>query len=285
MPDKNHTKGLAGILLQTFQAFSMDVVMGALASGYFAVKLLYVSVNPYWWLVLALSVWAVYTGDHLLDGFFQKQAATMFRHRMHYRHRYLFIVALLSAAFTSVVLVWIFMDRFILFGGIVMGVAALVYLTFIYFGRKKNFYFHKELFISIFYVSGVWLAPVVWYGKPLSIPAITSMFIYFLLAWAEGLMMAYYEQVNDRGDRSQSFCTFYGVSVTRNLTGILLMSGMLLSLTMVFFAPALKKEFFLLIIMSSSLMLLLFFPVFFQKNERYRLLGEMTFWLPLLLAI
>ena len=73
MSEQIETNRYAGNLLQLFQAFSLDVVIGALAVGLFAIKLLLVRPNPWWWLVLALSVWVVYTADHLIDGFQQKQ--------------------------------------------------------------------------------------------------------------------------------------------------------------------------------------------------------------------
>jgi hypothetical protein len=285
MPKENHNKRYAVSLLQIFQAFSLDVVVGSLAMGVFAVTVLHVTVNGWWWPVLALSVWVVYTGDHLIDGFHQKQAATMFRHRIHYRYRYFFFAALFLAAITAVVLVWLFMDRRILTGGILLAMGALVYLGLIYFGRKIAFYFQKEFFISFFYVAGIWLAPVIWYGKPLSYSSMASMAILFLLAWAEGLMMAYFEYKFDKGDRTQSFCTFYGLATTRKLSAVLMMLAILLSFVLVFSTPALEKEFILLVVLSAILMLLFVFPSFFQKNGRYRILGELSFWLPFVLLI
>ncbi len=283
MLKKIHIKRFAEKLLHIFQAFSLDVVAGALAIGVFAVKTLHIQPNPWWWVVLSLSVWTVYAGDHLLDGYHRKQASTMFRHRMHYRFRYYFMTALILAAFTAIFLVWLFMDIRILIGGIAMGAGVLIYLFVIYIGRKNNYYFQKEFFISLFYVAGIWLAPVIWHGMPLSIPLIASMIIIFLLAWAEGLSMAYFEQIFDRGDGTQSFCTFYGSALTRNLSGALLIAGMLLSLILIILVPLLKKEFILLIVLSATLMLLHVFPSYFQQKGRYRLLGEFIFWLPFVL--
>lgn len=283
MSEKFHIKRFAEKLLHIFQAFSLDVVAGALATGVFAVKTLQVQPNPWWWLVLGLSVWAIYAGDHLLDGYYRKQASTMFRHRMHYRFRYYFMAALILAAFTAIILVWLFMDIRVLIGGIALGAGVLIYLLVVYVGRKNNYYFQKEFFISLFYVAGIWLAPVIWHGMPLSIPLIASMIIIIMLVWAEGLSMAYFEQTSDRGDGTQSFCTFYGSALTRNLSGALLISGMLLSLMLIILVPVLKKEFILLMVLSASLMLLLVFPSYFQKKRRYRLLGEFTFWLPFVL--
>ncbi len=278
MPDDK--KGFAVLLLRLFQSFSLDVVGGSLAMGVFATKVLGITANGWWWLVLALSVWAVYTGDHLLDGYQQKQWATMFRHRIHYRFRYFLIVLLILAAFTSVALVALFMERRILTGGIFLGLGVLIYLGLNYLGRKSGFYFHKEFFISLFYVSGIWLAPVIWYNKPLPGQVVAGMVVLFLLGWAEGLMMAYFEQRFDEDDHAQSFSTFYGLSATRKLAGLLMILAMLLSLALILSADSLNKAFYLLFVLSVLLFLLPAFPAFFKKNGYYRILGEFSFWIP-----
>ncbi len=285
MPGENHKNGIAGHLFQLFQAFSLDVVVGSLAMGFFAVQLLHVHPNPWWWLVLALSVWVVYTGDHLLDGFQRKQAATMFRHRIHYRFRYLFMVVLLLAALSAVVLTRVFLDSRIFLGGLALGLAALVYLGLVYLARKRGFYFQKELVISLFYVAGIWLAPVIWQGSSFSYVLITGVAILFLLAWAEGLIMACFEHEYDSVDKTHSFSTFYGLARTKKLSAVLLISALTFSLVVAFFKPVFQSEFILLAVLSALLMLLLIFPSFFKQKGRYRVLGEFSFWLPFVLMI
>ncbi len=285
IPGEKHKNGIAGHLFQLFQAFSLDVVVGSLAIGFFAVQLLHVHPNPWWWLVLALSVWVVYTGDHLLDGFQRKQAATMFRHRIHYRFRYLFMVVLLLAALSAVVLTRVFLDSRIFQGGLALGLAALVYLGLVYLARKRGFYFQKELVISLFYVAGIWLAPVIWQGSSFSYVLIAGVAILFLLAWAEGLIMACFEHEYDSVDKTHSFSTFYGLARTKKLSAVLLISALTFSLVVAFSKPVFQREFILLAVLSAFLILLLIFPSFFKQKGRYRLLGEFSFWLPFVLMI
>ncbi len=285
MPKEELKKSFAGYWLQLFQSFSLDVVIGALAGGVFAVNILAVKPNIWWWPVLAMSVWVVYTSDHLIDGFNQKRDALIFRHRLHYHFRYFFMAALFIVSTLTFILVIVFLDIRILLWGFVIGLGALVYLGFIILGRKKGFYFQKEFFISLFYVAGIWLAPLIWYGKALSFYFILTMVIFVLLVWAEGLLTALHERDSDRGDHMQSFCTFYGRQKTQRLILILLILSMLSSLGLLFTTPSLGKEYLILITMTVSLMAIHFFPSFFHKNERYRILGEFTFWLPFLLLL
>ncbi|VAW29139.1 hypothetical protein MNBD_BACTEROID07-1241 [hydrothermal vent metagenome] len=285
MPKEELKKSFAGYLLQLFQATSLDVVIGAVAGGVFAVNILAVKPNFWWWPVLIMSVWVVYTSDHLIDGFHQKRAATIFRHRLHYRFRYFFMAAIAIFSLLTLILVLVFLDIRLLLWGIAVGFGALIYLGFIILGRKKGFYFQKEFFISLFYVIGIWLAPLLWYGRALPFTAILTMAIFVLLVWAEGLLTALYEREPDRGGQMQSFCTFYGQQTTQRLILILLILSMLFSLGLLFSVPSLRMEFLILIIMTISLMAIHFFPSFFQKNERYRTLGELTFWFPFLLLL
>jgi len=285
MYKKSHKIGFAAYLFQMFQVFSLDVVTGALAVGVFAVKLLQVRPNPWWWPVLALSVWVVYTADHLIDGYSKKHKAVILRHRIHYRYRYFFIAVLFVAAVVTLILVWTFMDRRILKGGMVLGIGALAYLVLILLARKKGFYFQKEFFISLFYVAGIWLAPIIWYDRPLSFFLIMTILVFIFLAWSEGLLMAVFEQQEDKADKMDSFCTFYGVATTRRLSGFLLTIAIIFSLTLVYSVPIFKTGFILLTGMAASLMVLLLFTNYFQINGRYRLLGELTFWFPFLLVL
>ncbi len=285
MPKEESKKSFAGYWVQLFQAISLDVVIGAFAGGIFAVNILAVKPNLWWWLILVMSVWVVYTSDHLVDGFNQKGAASIFRHRLHYQYRYFFMVSLVIVSILTLVLVLVFLDTRVLLWGFVIGIGALVYLGFIILGRKKGFYFQKEFFISLFYVAGIWLAPLIWYGKSLSFIVILIMVIFVLLVWAEGLLTALYERESDIGDQMGSFCTFYGRQTTQRLVLILLILSMFFSLGLLLSTPVMRKEYLVLVIMTASLMAIHYFPSFFQKNERYRILGELTFWFPFLLLL
>ncbi|MEM6805500.1 MAG: prenyltransferase, partial [Bacteroidota bacterium] len=65
---------------------SLDVVGGALASTYMAVIYLGVKMPHIFWFALALSVWVIYTADHLLDAYRLKEKAHTERHLFHHYH-------------------------------------------------------------------------------------------------------------------------------------------------------------------------------------------------------
>ena len=97
-----------------YQVLSLDVVLGSLAVGMFAVKLL--DVNPVlaWWFILPCAVWVVYTLDHLVDGFKRKGASSIYRHRFHYQNRWIIIALILIIGATTFVASILYLDQQIL---------------------------------------------------------------------------------------------------------------------------------------------------------------------------
>ncbi|MEM8892840.1 MAG: hypothetical protein AAGD28_32975, partial [Bacteroidota bacterium] len=67
----------------TLRLLSLDVVMGSLCSAYMVVLLLEVEVPLIFWVALPISVWVIYTADHLLDAYRLKDQAHTPRHLFH----------------------------------------------------------------------------------------------------------------------------------------------------------------------------------------------------------
>ena len=59
----------AGRLIRFMNILSLDVVAGALLSSAFAAALLEVRPAVPYWMVLGMSVWIIYTADHLVDAY------------------------------------------------------------------------------------------------------------------------------------------------------------------------------------------------------------------------
>ena len=273
------------IVFRNLQFLSIDVVVGALAMELFAARLLQVTPNNWLWVVLALSVWSVYTADHLLDGFSRKSNAVIRRHRMHYQFRTPLLVIMALTVVTALLLTILFLNKTILLGGLFLGFLAILYLTFIRIGQGYRFYFLKQLFISLFYVSGIWLGPVSIHLLPLS-PFHWLMIISItLLVWYEGILVSAYEMEKDIKDGHNSFAVTYGTKRSSLFLKLLMIviSSLLLMLffmadSSINYAAAIVET-----VMVFSLWLLSRFPGFFQKHEYYKTMGELVFWLPGLL--
>ena len=276
-----HNKSIM-LFFRSAQLLSLDVVLGAIATGAYAVKLLNVSPNYWWWPVLALSVWIVYTTDHLIDSFSRKNNALIHRHKLHYRYRHVFVVAVTVSSVVVLSLVWFFLDKKILTGGLIIGIGAIIYLVLVGEGNRKNFSFQKEFFISLFYTAGIWLAPLVWNSKPLSPSVYGIIFVFIILVWIEGLVVAIYECDMDTKDKQMSFVTKFGISTSSTFIKILFGLTFVSSLVLLLFTNSIQ-EFSAVVIelfMAVALFSIYYFQNYFKHHELYKTLGEMIFWLP-----
>jgi len=269
-------------LWKLFHALSFDIVIGALSVGIFVMHLMHVNPPPCWYAVLSASIWAIYTTDHLLDGFAAGQTSQMFRHRLHYQNRYLLIALLGITSLYAFVKSLLCFGMPVILGGLILGGLVLIYLFFVYFARKQHFYFHKEFFIALFYLMGIWLAPFIWFKDATPAPLIGVFIILLLLVWIEGLIVAAYDQHKDEIDQQQSFATYYGRTKTQQfIYGLIFLAGFLSLLG--FFVVSLdhfKAAFVMLFLMNLLLFVIYFYPSLFLKHGYYRLLGEIVFWLP-----
>ncbi len=272
-------------LLRNFQLLSLDVVVGALAMGLFAVKLLQVNPNKWWWLVLALSVWAVYTSDHLIDGFSQKDLAVIQRHQIHYLFRIPLMVAIGLSSVVAVTLTFLFLNKTVIIVGVIIGFLAMLYLALVYISRKHQHYFHKEFFISLFYVAGIWLAPATAAPHGLLLFHRLTMAAIVLLVWYEGILVSTFEMEKDIRDGHNSFAVNFGREKTKFLLNILLIAIVIVILILLVVAKNETEYFSVLLetIMVLSLLSIIKFPGFFSKHEYYKTFGELIFWLPALI--
>jgi len=267
------------------QLLSLDVVVGALAMGLFAVKLLQVAPNKWWWPVLALSVWTIYTSDHLLDSLSRKDGAVIRRHKIHYLFRLPLFIALSISAILAVLLTSLFLNNTVVIVGLITGFFAVLYLGLVFFSRKQHYYFQKEFIISLFYVIGIWMYPVLLHGSflsPFDWLVIVSM---VLMVWYEGILVSVFEVEKDINDGHNSFAVRFGGNKSNLFLTLLFIIISILLLILFIMANSRINYFAILIevVMVSSLYLLSRFPDFFKKHEYYKTIGELIFWLPGLL--
>ncbi len=270
------------MILKWIHALSLDVVLGALSVGLFATHVLNVSPPVCWWSVLAAAVWSVYTADHLLDGTDRGMAAQMFRHQLHYKKRYLFVVFLILSGSYALICSFYCFDLMIIRGGLLLGGLVAFYLVLVFVARKYNFYFQKELFVSLVYVFGIWFAPLIWYGVSLPPVILVIFIIFFLFGWIDGLLIASLDRQRDLQDHQISFATYYGnkttdrfVSILLVLSAVLLVSGFVMREN-----DKLKGAFIILLLIEAGFFVLFSQRKRFYKMPFYRFLLEIIFWIP-----
>ena len=273
--------------LKIIQILSVDVVLGAVATGYFASRLLHIAPNPVWWIILTMAVWSFYTLDHLIDGIKQKEKAVINRHTFHYHHRK--ILGVLAGIFglTAFFLSLAFLDQHIIQLGLLLGGLVMVYfLALFYWGNKKIILLQKEFIIALVYVFGIWLAPLVWSGQFMQTFIIIVLSVFLLLAWAEGIMASFFDYENDLKDGHSSFTVLFGKAFSRRfLIVVHILVFLLIKISIFFITTNLQfANLMILALMNLMLLLIILYPNWFQKHERYRIFGESIFLLPVWIA-
>ncbi len=266
---------------QYVRAFSLDVVAGAAISArwignYFEADIDFSSI-----LALSLTVWLIYTIDHLLDARKLKSKDAVFRHIIHQKNApYIFGVVMLVA------MILIFtvqhLKAELLWYGFILGLAVIGYLVFVHFIRKKP-YWGKEWFISLVYATGICLPT---FAQLEYIPLDLGYFWVqlFLLASINLLLFNMFEYKADKMQGFNSFATVWGFDVTRRVILVLFLIFVIIwsSAFLLFPEYEILDYQAILIFMCSVLAIVLSKEVALKEEEWYRVLGDIVFVLPLI---
>lgn len=269
-------------IFNTYRLLSLDVVIGVMANALFAAKLMGISNSYYWISILCLATWAFYTADHLIDTQKTKGKTDNQRHKFHYiNFKFLFITTIISLII-AIYMAFTLLDKQIIFKGLGLSILIASYFVAVYMHRGRNPLLQKEFFIALVYISGIWLFPLAKTSIHITNEILIIIASIFLLAWAEGIIAAYFDFDKDTTDGHSSFPIVIGKKTSSNFTKILLSILIIASITGYFLSETLPFAFAILIIMELILLNIISLPNIFQKNELYRIIGEMVFWLPAL---
>jgi hypothetical protein len=257
---------------------SIDVVAGAVASALFFAKIFQVQVRPQGVLALALTVWAIYTLDHLRDAKKIRHQASTRRHRFHQRYFHVLTLLLGAVLIVDVVLVF-YVKKKVFEWGIMLATVVGLYLLI-----QHSLRFLKEFFIALLYTCGVLLLS--WPLSSLKINWIQyGVIIQFaIVAWINLIMFSWFDQEFDRQDRQNSFVTILGRKTTSLVLYCLMLSNFLLGGIQLFF-QGVSSAVIILSLMNFTLLLVFHFRSTMAYNDRYRLVGDAVFLFPVFYLI
>lgn len=257
---------------------SLDIAGGAVISALFFAGILHVQILPYGLMALALTVWIIYTADHLRDAKTIKTTASTERHRFHQRHFNILGVFLAVAAGVDLVII-LYTRKPVLEWGIYLGVIVALYLIV-----QRYLKFLKETFIAVLYTLGVLLPSVSVTNQPLTVSHFLLFTQFALVALMNLLIFSWYDHDDDLRDQQRSFSTSIGkTAVTKVIFviaavdfligGFLIVSG--------FWEPAVV----IVIIMCLLHLLVLFLSEQLRVHDRYRYAADAVFFLPLVFVL
>lgn len=273
-------------LLTLARIFSLDVVLGACVGNLFIARYLQVSVPVLHLLALALSVWLIYTADHLADAYQVKHPAHSPRHFYHQQHFRAISIVFIMLLLLGLVLVFNLPHKTIIWG---MALSGLVLVYFILIKVIPSVrYFYKEFLIAFLYTSGIFLSPVSFYSHPISFEILFVFVQYAVIALANLLIFALYEAEMDEKDGHRSFIKSVGKKKAKAFVYtclLIVFFSALISVITTHTADRLFKIELFFLLMNSTLICIMALPAFFQKKERYRMLGDAIFLFPIFTLI
>lgn len=276
--------------LFAFYYLSLPVVVGAVLSNRMAARLS--DVEPIHWatsIVLALTVWIIYTVDRLLDVRKSGGAQTP-RHLFHRRHQTVLWQAVAGASVLAGVLAF-FLPKTVWQFGLALAAICAFYVAAVFrLPERHPALLLKEPLVALLFSAGVWGS--VWAQRPaISGVEWTEGLMFVGIAFQNLLLFAVFEQAERPGAKQYSLATAWGSSacdkVLRWLTfgvvaaafGICLMANDESVGGGLRFA---QRSALMLAIMSVVLYTIQRYPTYYLKHERYRWLGDAVFWLPAL---
>lgn len=272
-------------LYARLRLLSLDVAFGALAGGTLVSAFLAQHMHPSWYLILPVSVWVLYTWDHLLDAERLGADASTARHQFHHRHFRPLLLATIVGTFAAVLTAVVFLGTTGVFFGLGMGgIATLHFLIVRFVGARTSPFLVKELGVALVYCAGIWGLPAIESGR-LTDPILWIGFGQFLfLALTNLLEFSLFELETDEADGHTSVARGLGPDRTVNLIRLVLGAFVGLgALGVLLYGPQPFERLELTYLpMAVILAALILRPDIFARNERYRAWGDGAFLLPFL---
>lgn len=256
---------------------SIDVACGSVVLALFFADVFRSAIKPHGLAVLFLTVWVIYTTDHLIDSRNVKHEASSNRHQFHQRH-FRTIAVFVVVAVCVIILLLFFVRTPIVLSGMVLAMLVVVYLLI----NQLTSSF-KEFLVAMLYTCGVALPAFAVSARIMSTESSLFIMEVFLLAWINLLLFSLYDQYRDRRDGFSSFVVIHGEKFSLTVLALLFVVLAAVLLYHLIALPSLHA--FVIMMMALTLAAIFIFRKTFADSDRYRFVGDLIFLYPLFLWI
>jgi 4-hydroxybenzoate polyprenyltransferase len=264
------------ILLQiyrTINILSLDVSAGAVICALFFARILRVQILPYGLATLALTVWIIYTIDHLRDARGIGNHASSDRHSFHQLHFRKLLIALIIGIVIDGLLI-LFIRRQVFIYGVALGGIVGLYLII-----QRKLYFMKEVFVALLFTLGILLPSIAVTTVLITTYHKLLFLLFFLIAYLNLLIFSWFDSEKDVKDRLPSFVTLFGQKFTGAWISVLF--GTLVFFSIFSYAAyETRAETTVVFTMGAILFFIFIKSSRFRNNELFRLVGDAVFYLP-----
>jgi len=250
------------------------VAIGAMLFSSYFCKFFDVPIDYTSTLILGLSVWAIYTFDHLIDS--KKSKTTI--HLFHKRNYKTFSVVLVIVLIAIGILLPLLPANTLKWGA-VLSLGVVIYFLTINMLPLKSIY-HKELMIAIVYFIGVLLIPITHEAFVFKSTYLPVLICYFIVVINNIII---FSMIDMKHDLSSGFPSLSQNLRISNINYILITLNVLLVLVMF---SSLQFWDVLSIGVCTTMATILFLIYYFKDRpvmrKYYRVIGDGIFYLPAL---
>jgi hypothetical protein len=267
-------------ILKYFGALSLDVTFGGIIGSLFISAYLGVSVDFKTYIVLGLTIWLIYTLDHLIDTHNASEPPITFRHRFHWKNS-IFLWGIWSfLLIMALSMLFKLPQNTLYYGAIVAGSVIIYFVSLKLFGGKQVY--HKEFAAAIIYTAGVFIPSISLIDFPIGLDIWILFVEMFSLALINLLIFSLFERAVDK---HEGYHSLVGTLDQKNVKGIIW--GLVFAvLGLSSFSPFIldSTQFilsqFIIFMMNATLAFIMLKSDFFIINTRYRILGDAVFGFP-----
>jgi 4-hydroxybenzoate polyprenyltransferase len=247
---------------------SLDVVLGAVCGALFFAKVTGQQIGWPALIVLALTVWIIYTVDHLLDANKIQTEPSGQRHLFHRKNKDLLKIGVGICVFVTAILLIFIPWRIIIQG------SALLLVAGSYLLLQFKIKFLKEFLIAVIYTLGV-VIPSISIFQIESV-VLLLLIVFSLTAFLNLIVFSWFDYDQDRKDNSPSLITTLGRPFGKKFIW-----SLYFIISLLVFAKNTQTSFMIIWFIATGHMIVFFFHDYFGINERFRPVCEALFFLPI----
>ncbi len=263
-----------------YNFLSFDIAGGGLVGMAFMAKFKNISLSFPIYFGLFISIWLIYNFDHILDikaKVFSKSSRRYFFQKHSHSLKYV-----LGFGFLLGFLNLFFLPYIILKYGLILTLGVGFYF-FMLSKLSIIFFFQKEFTGALLYTIGIFL-PIQVSGKNfLDLQSIHVVLLYFILAFQNIMLFAYFESEQDRYESQISWTSHINPKRAYLILTLIFILGYLeIALAKIYITPSIWIILFIMFLILSSLFV---FSKFFKIKQRYRLIGDAVFYIPIIYLV
>ncbi len=266
---------------------SIDVAIGSCTMAYLISEAFLIAPSPIVYFILFCSVWMIYTIDHLLDASNLKDSSIASRHQFHYKWKSILTIILGLLLVITVIISFAYLPLITIKYGLITCIFVGFHLILVKFlGNKVSLFVQKELSVALVYTLGISIFSVSLLSE---ITLFHFLFLAqcFLLAFINLCIFSFFDFTIDSRNSQTSIVRLLGLQKSNRLINLLLFSYILLTGVNIFNFSA-KSNIVHQITLSIIWLILSFIFMkksYFKYNDRYRLLGDFVFIIPVIVLI